>query len=271
MITIKTAEEIETLRLGGALLAEILGKLKDAARSGVTTKALSDLAERLILAAGGEPSFKGYNPFGASVAYPAALCVSLNDEVVHAVPKETRLIREGDLVSLDIGMWWPGKALREKEPALRGLRPMATDTALTIAVGDVSPQITLLVRATQEALAKGIQEVKPGARIGDIGAAIQAHIEKHGFGVIRDLAGHGVGYKVHEDPFVPNFGARGTGSVLREGMVLAIEPMAAEGTWRVTLDADEWTFRTADGSRAAHFEHTVAVAPGGSIVVTSGI
>ncbi|MBI2054498.1 MAG: type I methionyl aminopeptidase [Candidatus Sungbacteria bacterium] len=268
MITIKTPEEIETLKRGGHILGRILSEIAESVRPGISTKDLDDLAERLILASGGEPSFKGYNPYGAKAAYPSALCVSVNDEVVHAIPHRKRILEEGDIVGLDIGMWWPDRKSKIKNQKSKFWRPMATDTAVTVGVGKISKTAEKLIRVTKEALELGIKEVRAGAKIGDIGAAIQKHIEKYGFGVVRDLAGHGVGYKVHEDPFVPNYGTRGEGLVLKEGMVIAIEPMATEGTWKVILDKDEWCFRTADGKLAAHFEHTVAVTKNGAKVLT---
>ena len=268
MITIKTEEEIKTLAEGGKKLGGILREVAKAVRPGISTKDLDDLAERLILASGGEPSFKGYNPYGAKAAYPSALCVSVNDEVVHAIPHRKRILKEGDVVGLDIGMWYPARSAETQNPKLKIQRPMATDTAVTVGVGEISKTAEKLIRVTREALDLGIKEVCVGARIGDIVAAIQAHIERHGFGVVGDLAGHGVGYKVHEDPYVPNYGNRGEGLVLKEGMVLAIEPMATEGTYKVVLDKDEWCFRTADGRLAAHFEHTVAVTKHGCEVLT---
>ncbi|MBI3627493.1 MAG: type I methionyl aminopeptidase [Candidatus Sungbacteria bacterium] len=267
-LSIKSKAEIKTLGEGGRRLAEVLREVSQAVASGVSAGEIDRLAERLIRAAGGEPSFKGYNPYGAKTPYPASICVSVNDAVVHAIPPKTQIFQDGDVVSLDIGMWWPGKELRIKNKELSGVRPMATDMAITVGVGAISKTAEKLIRVTRESLDLGIKEVKAGATIGDIGAAIQAHIENHGFGVVRDLAGHGVGYKVHEDPFVPNFGERGKGLVLKEGMVIAIEPMATEGTWRVRLDPDEWTFRTADGKLAAHFEHTVVVTKDGHQVIT---
>lgn len=258
---IKTSEEIETLKAGGRLLAQVLGEVKAAARPGVATKELDMLAERLIKECGGEPSFKGYKPPGARIPYPSSLCVSVNDEVVHAIPRHSRALKEGDIVGLDIGMWWP---LRGTD----GKRPMVTDMAVTVGVGEISEEAKILIRVTKEALFKGIEKVKPGASLGDVGAAIQAHIEKHGFGVVRDLAGHGVGYQLHEEPLVPNFGRPGGGPVIQAGMVLAIEPMATEGHFAVVLDKDEWTFRTADGRRAAHFEHTIVVTDNGGLIVT---
>ncbi len=274
MITIKTPEEIKTLREGGRRLGGVLNEVARAVKPGISTSVLNDLAERLILEVGGEASFKGYNPYGAKAAYPAALCVSVNDEVVHAIPKRDRILNEGDIVGLDIGMWWPAPvrgarlASHSEAASSKSVRAMATDAAVTVGVGKISPQAEKLIRVTAESLAIGIQEARAGARIGDIGSAIQVHLEKNGFGVVRDLAGHGVGHKVHEDPFVPNFGTPGTGAVLREGMVLAIEPMATEGAWKVTLDEDEWAYRTADGKLAAHFEHTIVVTKNGAEILT---
>lgn len=260
MITIKTKAEIETLKEGGARLGRILSQVAGSIQAGISTAELDSIAERLIREAGGEPSFKGYNPYGAKRPYPSALCVSVNDEVVHAIPAHDRILKEGDVVGLDIGMWWPKKK--------NGIRPMATDCAVTVGVGKISSKAEKLIRVTKEALDLGIAAVRAGAQIGDISESIQGHIERHNFGVVRDLAGHGVGYKVHEDPFVPNYGTRGSGAVLKEGMVIAIEPMATEGTWRVVLDDDEWAFRTADGKLAAHFEHTVVVTRDGFHVAT---
>lgn len=275
--TIKTPEELGTLKEGGALLARILREVAAAALPGVTTKGLDDLAEHLIIESGGEPSFKNYNPYGAKRAFPATLCVSLNDEVVHGIPRKSRILASGDIVGLDIGMRWPSNA---KASSLRSRghfsgvgkeasgRTMFTDTAITVGVGRISKEAENLIKVTRESLEKGILAVRTGGRIGDIGAAIQEHIERHGFGVVRDLAGHGVGYRVHEDPFVPNFGTRGKGEVLKEGMVLAIEPMATAGTWKVLLDDDEWTFKTADGKLAAHFEHTIVITKDGCEILT---
>lgn len=263
--TIKSKEEIEILKKGGKELARILREVIAAAEPGVTTKGLDDLAEHLIIEAGGEPSFKNYNPYGAKRAFPATLCVSINDEVVHGIPRKSRVLASGDIVGLDIGMRWPSEA-KAKEA---GGRPMFTDTAVTVGIGTISKEAEKLIAATKQALMKGIAAARPGGRMGDIGAAIQEHIESLGFGVVRDLAGHGVGYRVHEDPFVPNFGTKGKGELLKEGMVLAIEPMATEGGWKVSLDKDEWTFRTADGTLSAHFEHTVVIEKNGAHIITA--
>lgn len=265
MITIKTAEEIEILREGGKRLASILKKIVEAVKPGISTLELDMLAESLIFESGGESAFKGYKIKKTSTPYPASLCVSVNDEVVHSIPKQDKILQEGDVVGLDIGMLWPSKTLARKRGVRRGLY---TDTALTIGVGKISTDARRLIMATQEALGIGIKSVKPGNKIGDISFAVQRHLEKYKLGIIRGLAGHGVGYKLHEDPLIPNYGRPGAGSILEEGMVLAIEPMASLGDWRVRLDEDEWTFRTVDGSLAAHFEHTVAVTGDGAEILT---
>jgi methionyl aminopeptidase len=260
VISIKKAEEIENLKRGGKLLAGILREVTKHVSVGTSTKELDELAEKLIRRAGGKPSFKGYNPYGAKRAFPATLCVSVNDEVVHGIPKRSRVLRAGDIVSLDIGMFWPvGK---------KGTRPMATDMAVTVSIGKVPAKSAKLIRDTKEALRCGIAAVRAGAKTGDVGAAIQEYLEARSYGIVRDLAGHGVGYQVHEEPFVPNYGRRGEGVLLKEGMVIAIEPMTTLGDWHVRLDSDDWTFRTGDGSLAAHFEHTLVVTKTGSTVVT---
>lgn len=252
-ITIKTKEEINTLREGGRHLALVLEQVTAAVAPGVSTFELDALAERLIVESGGTPAFKGYRVPGVRSAYPATMCISVNDEVVHAIPRKEKILAEGDVVSLDIGMEFS---------------KLITDMAITIGVGKVSSEIEKLIRATKESLDLGIAVVRPGAHIGDIGRAVEQRLKKDSLGIIRDLAGHGVGYQLHEDPFIPNFGSPGTGPELKEGMVLAIEPMATLGTWRVVLQKDEWTYKTADGSLAAHFEHTIAVSKDGVEVVT---
>ena len=234
-------------------MAEILRKVADAAQAGVTTKELDALAERLILFSGGTPSFKGYNAFGARSAYPASLCTSINDEVVHGIPSEKRVLKEGDIIGLDIGMKYSG---------------LYTDTAITVGVGAIDADSKKLMDVTRAALAAGILQVRAGGYTGDIGEAVQAYVEDYGFGIVRELVGHGVGHKVHEEPEIPNFGKRGHGVLLKEGMVLAIEPMVTAGSFRLHLDEDEWTWRTQDGTRAAHFEHTIVVTKNSARVLT---
>lgn len=255
-ITIKTKEEIETLREGGKLLALVLEKVAAAIAPGVSTFELDALAERLIVESGGTPSFKGYRVADIRTPYPATMCISINDEVVHAIPRKDKILAEGDVVSLDIGIWW---------------KKLCTDMAITVGVGKVSGEIERMIAATKESLDLGIAAVHPGAHIGDIGCAVEQRLKKDRLGVVRDLAGHGVGYELHEDPFIPNFGSPHTGPELKEGMVIAIEPMATLGTWRVVLQKDEWTYKTADGSLAAHFEHTIAVTKNGAEVLTMGM
>lgn len=255
VITIKTQKDIEILREGGKRHAQILKALASMVRPGRSTKYLNDQAERLIRVVGGESSFLNFQPYGADRPYPASLCVSINDEVVHGIPNEgDKTLKEGDIVSLDLGLKYEG---------------LYTDAAVTVPVGKVSPEIMNLLEVTKKALMKGIKEVKEGATIGDIGFAIQECAQKEGYGIVRELAGHGVGYDVHEMPYVPNYGKKGSGEVLKAGMVLAIEPMFNLGTHRVILDKkDGYTYRSADGSPSAHFEHTVVVTKTGVEILT---
>ncbi len=247
----KTPEEIKLINEGGKILRAILHRAGEMAKPGVSTKQLSDFADSQIRKAGGTPSFIGYgsrkNPF------PAALCTSINDVVVHGIPSAKDILQEGDIVGLDIGMVYKG---------------LFTDTAITVPVGKVSPVATKLIATTKKALAEAIKQAKPGNRIGDIAYITQKTVEDAGFSVVRDLVGHGVGYAVHEDPSVPNYGRKGTGVELVEGMVLAIEPMVCELKSRVFFDHDGWTIRTHDGGLAAHFEHTIAVMKTGVQILT---
>ena len=253
MALIKSEKEIEALAEGGKRLAEILRKVAEAVRPGVTTKELDTIAEQSIVSCGGIPSFKGYNAFGARTAYPASLCTSINDEVVHGIPSKKRILKEGDIIGLDIGMKWQG---------------LYTDMAVTVGVGQIDAALEKLIEVTQKALDVGIAVVRPNASIGDIGEAVQKYVEQSGFGVVRQLVGHGVGHKVHEQPEVPNFGRKGSGLKLAEGMVLALEPMVTAGKHGVFLAKDDWTWKTKDHSRAAHFEHTVAITEDGVQVLT---
>lgn len=248
----KTPEEIKILRTGGQILAAILEKLKDAIAPGVKTKELDSLAEGLITKAGGKPSFKGYKIKGVRPRYPASICISINDEVVHGLPS-LRVIREGDIVGLDIGMEY---------------KELFTDMAETIIVGEGDAKGRELVEVTRNALGIAISKVHVGGRVGDIGEAVQRYVESKGFGVVRQLVGHGVGYKVHEEPEIPNWGKAGEGPELRENMVIAIEPMVTEGSPELYLASDQWTWKTKDARRAAHFEHTMAVTREGAEVLT---
>lgn len=263
---VKTPEEIVMLREGGAHLAAILEEVVARVAPGISTFELDRFAEQKIVECGGRPSFKGYRIKGIRTPYPASLCTSINNEVVHAIPSAARILKEGDIIGLDIGMEWPvGDVAAEKKSS----RGFFTDMALTIGVGKISPDAARLIRITEDALSAGIAAVRAGVHTGDIGAAVEKVLKQERLGVIRDLAGHGVGYQVHEDPLIPNFGTAGTGPVLKENMVIAIEPMATlGGDWRIKLLPDQWTYATRDGSLAAHFEHTLVVLRDGAEVLT---
>ncbi len=234
------------MRRSGKITAKVLGDLMRAAAPGVTTGELDRLAESGIRALGAEPTFKGYHGFSWSI------CTSTNDEVVHGIPSDYAL-REGDLLSIDIGATLEG---------------YVSDTAVTVPIGAVSENAKRLSRVTQECLMLGIAQMRAGKHLGDIGHAVQQHAESHGYGVVRELVGHGIGTKMHEEPQVPNYGHAGTGIELRPGLVLAIEPMITQGGRAVETLEDGWTVVTADGKLAAHFEHTVAVTEQGPIILT---
>ncbi len=253
---VSSEKELNTLRESGRRLAEISHKLAAAVKPGVSTKDLDSLAEALILSSGASPAFKGYRASKRERPFPASICASVNDEVVHAIPRSDRILKEGDIVSVDFGMRYPAEG------------GLITDMAFTAAVGLVSPKAEELLKITEESLARGLEALKAGATLGDVGFAIQSHIEEGGFKVVRELMGHGVGRHLHEQPNVPNFGSRGEGEIIRENSVLAIEPMAAMGSAKVVPAGDGWTWRTEDGSLAAHFEHTVVVTKNGAEVLT---
>ncbi len=247
MITLKSAREIETMRLSGKITAAVLVELMAAVRPGITTAELDAMAEAGIRSRGAVPTFKGYHGFKHSI------CASVNEEVVHGIPG-SRALREGDLFSIDIGSTLDG---------------YVSDSAVTVPVGTVSDEAMRLLKVTQECLYAGIEAMQVGKRVGDIGAAVQAHAEKNGFGVVRELVGHGVGREMHEEPQVPNYGKAGSGPELRPGLVLAVEPMITEGGREVKTLKDGWTVVTADGKLAAHFEHTIAVTTEGPRVLTA--
>jgi methionyl aminopeptidase len=251
-----TQTEIDMLRECGKRLARIRATTAAAVRPGISTGELDRMTEVAIREAGGAPVFKGYRAERGVPPFPGVICTSINDEIVHGIPSAERVLVEGDIIGLDFGMRWP---------AMGGL---ITDTATTVIVG-ANRNVDLLLRATREALDAGIRAVRPGARVGDIGAAIEARITKDGFGVVRELAGHGVGKKLHEAPYIPNYGTRGKGETIASGMVFAIEPMATAGNADIELDDDQWTWCTVDGSLAAHFEHTVLVTDDGVEVLTA--
>ena len=248
MIPLKTPADIDAMARAGAILGEVLAAVAARVAPGVSTGELDTFAEDLIRShPGAVPAFKGLYGF------PASLCTSLNEEVVHGIPSPNRRLREGDIISIDAGVRLDG---------------WYADAALTRPVGTVDPQSARLLEVTQRALAAGIQRARPGHRLGDIGAAVQQVAEQAGFAVVRDLVGHGLGREPHEEPQVPNYGAAGKGIHLREGMVIAIEPMVNIGDAAVRTLADRWTVVTADGSRSAHFEHTVAITAAGPQVLT---
>jgi len=260
MIIIKTPEEIKILRDGGKILSSILLKIAEKAKPGVTTFELDEYAEFLIKEAGGEPAFKGYKTRDDKYPFPSSLCVSINDEVVHGIPAEDRFLEEGDIVGLDLGLKWKG---------------LYTDATISVGVGKISSEAERLLSITKTALEKGIKVVKEGAYTGDIGFAIQSYVEKQrlpagrqGFNVVKNLVGHGVGYSLHEEPEIPNWGRKKTGIRLKQGMVFAMEPMVSMGSGDIILDKNGWTWKTKDGSLAAHFEHTIAVSKRGVEVLT---
>ena len=247
----KAPEEIEIMRAANVIVAEVLAELEEKIRPGITTADLDSIAEQLTRRKGAVPAFKGYEVGGR--VFPASLCTSINDEVVHGIPSEKRILSEGDIIGLDFGVCYQG---------------FYGDAARTIPVGVVSSEATGLIRTAREALEAGIEEVRPGRRLGDVGAAIQEHAEAHHYSVVREFVGHGIGRRLHEEPQVPNFGQRDRGIRLREGMVLAIEPMVNGGGPEVRVEEDGWTAVTVDGSLSAHFEHSVAVVGGGPYVLS---
>jgi methionyl aminopeptidase len=251
MVRLKTKREIELIRESSKIVADVLKLIGAHAKPGVTTLQLDRLAEDYIRSMGGVPAFKGYR-HSKSNPFPGTLCTSVNDEVVHGIPSK-RILRDGDLLSIDVGV---------KKDGWYG------DGAHSFAIGEISEELQRLMEATEEALYAGIAQAKVGNRVHDISAAIQRHVEEHGFSVVRDLVGHGVGAALHEEPAVPNFGKPGTGMKLKEGMTLAIEPMVNAGGWEVRIDADGWTVRTLDGSVSAHYEHTIAILNGKAEILT---
>jgi methionyl aminopeptidase len=237
MVIIKSPREIEQLKRSNAMVAEVFEKLRGMIVPGITTRELDQVAEEYILSKGARPAFKGYRGF------PATLCISINDEVVHGIPGQRRL-KEGDIVSLDVGVNYVG---------------YFGDAAITLPVGEVDPEAKRLLEVTERALYIGIENAKTGNRLFDISYAIQSWVESHGFSVVRDFVGHGIGRELHEEPQIPNFGTPHQGPRLEKGMVFALEPMVNEGTHEVRVLSDGWTVVTADGKRSAHFEHTIAI------------
>ena len=248
MIVCRSKAELERMRAAGRLVGDVLWALSARVAPGVTTRDLDELAEKLIAAAGATPAFKGYH------GYPASICASINDEVIHGIPSGRRLLQHGDIVSIDVGASLDG---------------YFGDSAITLPVGQVSEEAATLLRVTEEALYKAIERVRPGGRVSDIGHVVQQHVESYGFSVVREFVGHGIGQKMHEEPQVPNYGDPGRGPRLAEGMVLAIEPMVNAGKPAVKVLGDGWTAVTRDSSLSAHFEHTVAVTAGEPWILTA--
>lgn len=238
MISLKNPDQIGKMREAGALLYEVLQKLREAIQPGVSTASLDAYAEKLIRKAGATPSFLHYG------GYPASICASVDDAVVHGIPSAKQVLREGQILSIDCGL------------VLNGWQ---ADSAFTAGVGQISPDAQRLIDITEECFWRGARQAVAGRRLGDLGHAVQEYAEANGCGVIRDLTGHGIGREMHEDPPVFNFGTPGRGLRLRKGMTIAIEPMISAGDWRVKVDADQWCYRTRDGSLTAHYEHTVAI------------
>lgn len=251
MIPLKSIEEIEFIRESSRIVADVLKVVGAQVRPGMTTVELDKVAEDFIRSMDGEPAFKGYG-WDKKNLFPATLCTSIDAEVVHGIPSK-RMLKDGDLLSIDVGV---------KKNGFYG------DGACSFAIGEVSEEKKRLMRVTQESLAKGIEQAVAGKRVHDVSNAIQRHVEAHGFSVVRDLVGHGVGRKLHEEPSIPNFGEPGTGVVLKDGMTLAIEPMVNAGTWRVKVAPDGWTVLTVDGKPSAHFEHTIAIVHGKAEILT---
>jgi methionyl aminopeptidase len=248
VIELKSAREIGLMRTAGHILADVVDRLRETVKPGVSTLEIDEDVESFIRGKGATPAFKGYRGF------PATVCISINDEVVHGIPSAHRRIKEGDIVGLDLGCIVEG---------------YYADCAFTLAIGDVPPKVQQLLDVTRESLDVAIAECRAGRRLSDVSHAVQAHVEGHGFSVVRAFVGHGIGRALHEDPQIPNFGDPGRGPQLRPGMVLAIEPMVTMGSWEVKVLDDGWTAVTRDGSLAAHFEHTIAVTEAGPEVLTS--
>ncbi len=247
MILLKSARELQHMRAAGRILAEVKERLKALAKSGVSTKEIDDDVEAFILSRGAKSAFKGYR------GYPATVCTSINDEVVHGIPSAKRKLKEGDIIGLDLGCIVEG---------------YYADCAISLPVGSVPARVQELLDVTRESLDKAIVQCRTGNRLGDISHAVQSHVESHGFAVVRAFVGHGIGKQLHEEPQVPNFGEAGRGPLLKAGMALAIEPMVTMGSWEVRVLEDRWTAVTADGSLAAHFEDTIAITDDGPEVLT---
>ena len=249
MISIKTEKEIKIMRESGKILARIMKELEEMVRPGITTKYLDKVAENLVLKYGAKPSFKNYEGF------PATICSCINEEIVHCIPCDRKL-KQGDIFSIDMGVLYKG---------------YHSDMAVTVPVGKISPEAQRLIRITKKALKRGIKKVRPGNTFGDIGNTIQRYVEGQGYGIVRDLCGHGIGKEVHQEPQVQNYGKRKTGPEIKQGMTFCIEPMVTVGDWRLKKAKDGYGFQTRDNSLCAHFEHTLAVTQNGCKILTGKV
>jgi methionyl aminopeptidase len=247
MVILKSLQEIEKIRAACLVVADVLDGIRELVRPGVNTQTLDEFAERSIVRAGARPAFKGYR------GYPKTLCTSVNNQVVHGIPSKEVILRPGDILSIDVGAIVDG---------------FYGDAAITLPVGEVSPEAGRLIKVTEESLSRGIAEAKAGNRLYDISYAVQSYVESHGYSVVREFVGHGIGRSLHEEPQIPNFGERGQGLRIRPGMVFAIEPMVNIGGSATMVKEDSWTAVTVDGSLSAHFEHTIAVLPDGPWVLS---
>ncbi|TAN34059.1 type I methionyl aminopeptidase [Patescibacteria group bacterium] len=258
---VKTPEAIKQIEKGGKIIGKLLARLMKMCRPGVSTWDIDQAAEKMLIKAGGLPSFKGYRGGQGDKPFPSTICASLNNQLVHASASPSVFLRNGDIFSIDIGMEWPHK---------KNYRGFFTDTSVTIPIGHIPDNVKELLRVTRQALYVGIRAAKPGKTISDIGQAIENYVKSQGkYGIVRDLVGHGVGYEVHEEPRIPNFFDKGLQNwKLEPGMVLAIEPMISLGDYRVKTAADGWAIETADGSLCAHFEHTIIITKTGNKIAT---
>jgi methionyl aminopeptidase len=247
MVILKSLQEIEKIRAACLIVADVLDGIRELVRPGVNTQTLDEFAERSIVKAGARPAFKGYR------GYPKTLCTSVNNQVVHGIPSKEVILRPGDILSIDVGAIVDG---------------FYGDAAITLPVGEVSPEAARLIKVTEESLSRGIAEAKAGNRLYDISYAVQSYVESHGYSVVREFVGHGIGRNLHEEPQIPNFGERGQGLRIKPGMVFAIEPMVNIGGSATMVKEDSWTAVTVDGSLSAHFEHTIAVLPEGPWVLS---
>jgi methionyl aminopeptidase len=255
MIIYKSTDEIGKMRKAGRIVAGTIDRVLAAVRPGVSTAELDRVAEAYIVERGATPSFKGYGGVGGRVPFPASICTSLNEEIVHGIPSAKRVVEEGDVLSLDFGAIWEG---------------FHGDSAVTVIVGEPpSAEVEKLVRVTEDALDAAISQIRPGGRLSDIGAAVQQVAEGAGFSVVREYVGHGIGRSMHEEPQIPNYGDPGRGPQLKPGLVIAVEPMVNMGGWETRVLADDWTVVTEDGSLSAHFEHTIAITEDGCEVLTA--